>query len=138
MLSPMASSDDARKNRECWDSIAEDYQSTHGPQLNSKPLAWGAWARPEADLQVLGDVGGLDVLELGCGAAQWTGFLAREGARVVGLDQSAEQLHHGRRFLEELGVDAPLVLADAERLPGITPAALAVLAGFVARRRDPK
>jgi SAM-dependent methyltransferase len=117
MLAAMSSSDDARKNRECWDSIAEDYQAKHGPQLNREPLAWGAWARPEADLQVLGEVADLDVLELGCGAAQWTGFLARAGARVTGLDQSAEQLEHGRSFLAGLGVAPPLVLADAEQLP---------------------
>ena len=43
-----------------------------------------------------------------------------------------------REAAEALARERPRTLADAERLPGITPAALAVLAGFVARRRDPK
>lgn len=113
----MGSRDDARKNRACWNAISEDYQRRHGPQLDHRPLAWGAWALPESELQVLGDVAGRDVLEIGCGAAQWTGFLARAGARAVGLDQSEAQLERGRAFLAELGVEAALVLADAERLP---------------------
>jgi len=43
-----------------------------------------------------------------------------------------------REAAEALARARPRTLADAERLPGITPAALAVLAGFVARCRNPK
>ena len=35
------------------------------------------WQIPEAELQVLGDVAGKDVLELGCGAGEWSRSLAR-------------------------------------------------------------
>ena len=113
----MGSTEDARKNRRGWNAMSADYQRKHGPQLDVRPLAWGVWAIPETELQVLGDTRGLDVLELGCGGAQWTGFLARSGARVTGLDQSTAQLERGRRFLVELGTRASLVLADAESLP---------------------
>jgi SAM-dependent methyltransferase len=60
---------------------------------------------------VLGDVRGRDVLELGCGAAQWSIALAAQGARVVGLDQSAAQLRHAPRGF------VPLVQASGERVP---------------------
>jgi tRNA uridine 5-carboxymethylaminomethyl modification enzyme len=43
-----------------------------------------------------------------------------------------------REAAEAIVRDRPKTLADAERLPGITPAALAVLAGCVTRRRDAK
>jgi SAM-dependent methyltransferase len=75
------------------------------------------WQIPEADLNVLGDVAGLDVLELGCGAAQWSISLAVAGARPVGLDLSARQLEHARRAMAEAGVEFPLVEASAEEVP---------------------
>ena len=66
---------------------------------------------------MLGDVDGLDVLELGCGAAQWAIALAARGARVTGLDITAEQLAHARRAAEEAGVELALVQASAEDVP---------------------
>ena len=75
------------------------------------------WQLPESELQVLGDVSGNDVLELGCGAAQWSILLARRGARVVGLDNSAKQLEHARQLMAAAGVDFPLVHASAEEVP---------------------
>ena len=75
------------------------------------------WHVPEAELRVLGDVKGLDVLELGCGAAQWSIALAKLGARPVGLDLSPRQLDHARRAVTEAGVDFPLVEASAEEVP---------------------
>jgi SAM-dependent methyltransferase len=80
-------------------------------------LAWGVWQIPEAELGVLGDVDGRDVLELGCGAAQWSISLAKLGARPVGLDLSTRQLEHARRAMAEAGVEFPLVEASAENVP---------------------
>ena len=67
--------------------------------------------------QVLDDVVGKDILELGCGAAQWSIALARLGARPVGLDLSERQLEHARRLMAEAGVEFPLVNASAEAVP---------------------
>jgi SAM-dependent methyltransferase len=75
------------------------------------------WQIPEAELAVLGDVAGLDVLELGCGAAQWSISLAGLGARPVGLDLSARQLEHARSAMDQAGVEFPLVEANAEKVP---------------------
>jgi ubiquinone/menaquinone biosynthesis C-methylase UbiE len=66
---------------------------------------------------VLGDVNDRDILELGCGAAQWSIALAKKGARPVGLDLSEHQLEHARRLMIEAGVDFPLVHASAEQVP---------------------
>lgn len=66
---------------------------------------------------VLGDVAGLDVLELGCGAAQWSIALTRRGARCVGLDASTRQLEHARRNLAQAGMEFPLVHSSAESVP---------------------
>jgi SAM-dependent methyltransferase len=75
------------------------------------------WHVPEAELRVLGDVKGLDVLELGCGGAQWSIALAKLGARPVGLDLSPRQLDHARRAMAAAGVDFPLIEASAEDVP---------------------
>jgi ubiquinone/menaquinone biosynthesis C-methylase UbiE len=75
------------------------------------------WQLPESELRVLGDVAGKDVLELGCGAAQWSILLARAGARVVGLDYSERQLEHARASLTGAGVEVQLVHASAESVP---------------------
>jgi SAM-dependent methyltransferase len=75
------------------------------------------WQVPDADLGVLGDVSGRDVLELGCGAGQFGIVLARKGARVAGLDNSERQLEHARRNVAAAAVDMELVHASAESLP---------------------
>jgi SAM-dependent methyltransferase len=97
-------------NRAFWDADADDYQAAHGAGLDEAPLAWGAWRVPEADLGILGDVAGLDVLEFGCGAAQWSRALTALGARPVGLDQSQVQLGHAHPALS-------LVCASGEAVP---------------------
>ncbi len=113
----MAPRDPIRKNRRAWNGWSDEYQAEHGAQLAENPLAWGVWAIPEAKLAVLGDVAGMDVLELGCGAAQWSIGLARRGARPVGLDFSERQLAHARRLMVEAGIRFPLVQASAECAP---------------------
>jgi SAM-dependent methyltransferase len=102
-----------RHNRAFWDADADDYQQMHGDELAHAPSAWGAFRVPESELQVLGDVAQRDVLELGCGAAQWSIALAARGARVVGLDVSQGQLAHARRAAPALA----LVQASGEQLP---------------------
>jgi SAM-dependent methyltransferase len=114
----MTSSSDAAHNRAAWDKLSEEYQTRHAEFIGRKDSPrWGMWQLPESELAVLGDVAGKDVLELGCGAAQWSILLAGLGARVVGLDNSSKQLEHARRLMDEAGVDFPLVHASAEDVP---------------------
>ena len=80
-------------------------------------MVWGLFAVPERELGVLGDVQGLDVLELACGTAYLSAWLARAGARPVGLDFSGEQLATARHLRTRLGPAFPLVHGDAERVP---------------------
>ena len=70
-----------RRNRARWDANSAEYQRKNAPLLDLPFLGWGLWHQPESELQVLGDVRGKDVLELGCGGAQWSIGLAHEGAR---------------------------------------------------------
>jgi SAM-dependent methyltransferase len=62
---------------------------------------------------VLGDIAGKDLLELGCGGAQWSTALVEIGSSCVGLDLSDAQLRHARGRSRTL----PLVQASGEQLP---------------------
>jgi SAM-dependent methyltransferase len=107
----------ARRNRAYWDETAAGYQERHRDFIGRAEPRWGIWQLPEDELRILGDVAGKDVLELGCGAAQWSILLARRGARVVGLDNSERQLEHARTAMAAAGVEFPLVHASAESVP---------------------
>lgn len=105
-------------NRAFWDDDAAAYQREHGAALAAAPMAWGAYRIPEADLGVLGldirnEARDATLLELGCGAAQWSVALASHGHRVVGLDVSHAQLGYARDADPKL----PLALASGEQLP---------------------
>ena len=109
---------DARANRAAWDRDADEYQSAHGADLKGEAaLAWGLWRFPESEIRALDDVEGKDILELGCGAAQWSIALAGAGARPVGMDNSSGQLAHARKDVDEAGVSVPLVQSAAEQTP---------------------
>ena len=104
--------DHVRRNRAFWDADADDYQAAHGDVLARHPKAWGVWRIPEHELDVLGDTSGLDVLEYGCGAAQWSIALAQDGARAVGLDQSRAQLRHADVLNRAHGTDVRARLCE--------------------------
>jgi Methylase involved in ubiquinone/menaquinone biosynthesis len=112
------SRDDVRTNLASWEADSADYQARNAAQLNRwDVLGWGTWEVPEDEVRVLGDVAGLDALELGCGACQSGIKVTKRGARVVGLDFSANQLREGVVNMGESGVVFPLVRASAEELP---------------------
>jgi SAM-dependent methyltransferase len=56
---------------------------------------------------------GLDVVELGCGTAYVSAWLARAGARPIGVDITPAQLETARRMMSETGIEFQLVEADA-------------------------
>ena len=107
---------EARGNRDRWDAESDAYQADHEDIGGDKALAWGVWRTPEAELRALGDVEDKDVLELGCGAAQWSIALAGK-ARVIGLDNSARQLEHARVAAERADRPLPLIQASGQFLP---------------------
>ncbi len=112
------SSSDSLRNRQAWDGISGEYQARNAAFIGRKDEPrWGMWQLPDSALGIIGEVDGKDVLELGCGAAQWSILLAARGARVVGLDNSGRQLDHARELMAETGVDFPLVHASAEEVP---------------------
>jgi SAM-dependent methyltransferase len=109
--------DHVKTNRAAWDGYAPEYEDNGHEAWASDSPRWGIWHVPESSLHVLPDVDGLDVIELGCGTAYVSAWLARRGARVVGIDNSRAQLTNARKFQREFGLDFPLIHANAEEAP---------------------
>ena len=112
---------DAAKNRALWtETNREHTNDSASTNWSLGEISWGIWGIDESELNVLGDVDGLDVCELGCGTAYFSAWLAKLGARPVGVDITPAQLETARRMMAETGIEFPLVEADAAEtgLPG--------------------
>jgi SAM-dependent methyltransferase len=118
MTSSSSYPDYVRRNVEIWTQAnAERIGAAARSAWGSKQITWGLWHLPESELRVLGDVAGLDVVDLGCGTAYFSAWLARRGARPVGVDPTPAQLATARALQAELGIEFPLVEAIAEDVP---------------------
>ncbi|HEY8755939.1 MAG TPA: class I SAM-dependent methyltransferase [Candidatus Dormibacteraeota bacterium] len=113
---PAMSDDHVARNREHWNSMAADYVETGRRNWSSEPQ-WGTFHIPESEAHILPDVDGLDVIELGCGTAYVGAWLARRGARVVGIDGSEAQLATARTLQAEHDLHFPLLFGNAEAVP---------------------
>jgi SAM-dependent methyltransferase len=112
--------DHVRRNRAAWDAWATDYvaagERCWGLAVGDE--TWGIWDIPESMVHLLpDDLVGLDAIELGCGTAYVSAWLARRGARPVGIDNSEAQLATARRLQAAHGLDFPLHHGNAERVP---------------------
>jgi SAM-dependent methyltransferase len=105
--------------RRQWDeSISAWFDRYAQPRWAAAEPYWGIWCVPQSRLPVLpADVDGATTVELGCGSAYVSAWLARRGAHAVGVDVSARQLATARRMQDEFDLRFPLIHGDAERVP---------------------
>jgi SAM-dependent methyltransferase len=116
MTSP--TSDHVRRNRPAWDRWATEYVESGRRLWSAKEPSWGIWDVPESEVGGLPEyLEGKDALEVGCGTAYVSSWLARRGARPVGIDLSTQQLATARHFQDKFGLRFPLVHGNAEALP---------------------
>lgn len=113
----MALPDYVERNQREWRAMAPRYAAAGRISWTADEPSWGIWSLPESELRVLPDVTGKDTLELGCGTAYVSAWLARRGARPVGLDPTPEQLASAARFQQEFGLAFPLIEGIAEAIP---------------------
>jgi SAM-dependent methyltransferase len=114
----MSSAEDVARNVAAWTQSNREYTDASAAKAwAQQELTWGVFGAPEADVQVLGEVAGLDVVELGCGTAFLSAWLAKQRARPVGVDPTPAQLETARRMQRETGIEFPLVEAPGEDVP---------------------
>jgi SAM-dependent methyltransferase len=106
-------------NREVWTRSNEKWGDANAlATWQADEISWGSWSVAESQLHALpDDLAGLDVVELGCGVAYFSAWLARRGARPVGVDPTPAQLETARRCMRETGIEFPLVEAYGEDVP---------------------
>jgi ubiquinone/menaquinone biosynthesis C-methylase UbiE len=105
-------------NRDAWDVMAADYVAGGGRAWATDEVTWGIFQVPETELHLLpDDLAGKDTIELGCGTAYVSAWLAKRGAKPVGIDNSPKQLETARRLQEEHNLHFPLHLGNAETTP---------------------
>jgi SAM-dependent methyltransferase len=112
------SSADLSGNVAAWTKAnAEHTDGAAQRQWSRDEISWGVFGTPESTVGCLGDVDGLGVVELGCGTAYVSAWLAKRGARPVGVDPTPAQLETARRMMRETGIGFPLVEAPGESVP---------------------
>jgi SAM-dependent methyltransferase len=110
--------DHVRRNRASWDAWAVEYEADGRRNWGQAEPTWGVWSVPESQVGFFPDgLEGLDAIELGCGTAYVSAWLARRGARPVGIDNAEAQLATARTLQEAFGLEFPLLHGNAEEVP---------------------
>ncbi len=113
-----AQPDYVQRNQVAWDRFAPDYVEAGRRNWAASEPTWGIFSVAEATVGMLPDeLTGKATIELGCGTAYVSAWLARRGARPVGIDNSPAQLATARQLQREFDLSFPLHLGNAERTP---------------------
>lgn len=109
--------DSVARNRAHWEADAERWADAGRRSWARDQPCWGIWQIPESEVGLLPEVADADVVELGCGTAYVSAWLAHRGARPIGVDPTGAQLLTARRLQSEFGLHFPLVQAAGEQVP---------------------
>lgn len=98
-----------------WDDIAAEYQRV--TRISCDDFHYGPLLPGDRELKLLPpQLRGRRCLELGCGGAQNSIYLARRGAQCLALDISEEQLRHARLLAEQHEAEIEFVHAGMDDL----------------------
>ncbi|MFC4014640.1 class I SAM-dependent methyltransferase [Nonomuraea purpurea] len=107
---------DAASNATAWNAVALD-EATSPPPDGLTRFEWTGWPGRGPGLEILGDLTGARVAELGCGTGEHAALLPRHGTRqVYGVDVADARIQQARRRWRHvpgimwLSGDAPAVL----------------------------
>lgn len=110
--------DHVRANVEVWEARGEDQRELARRQWSADTPRWGIFGVPEEVAQILPPgLDGARVVELGCGTAYVSAWLARRGAHPVGVDPTPGQLRIARHCQDEHALRFPLLRGAGERVP---------------------
>lgn len=105
-------------NRANWDRDAPNWVAAGERIWAATEPAWGSWHIPESKLRLLpDDMSSMHAIELGCGTAYVSAWMANRGAQVVGIDNSSRQLETAKRLAAEHGIPLTLIHGNAETVP---------------------
>ena len=106
-----------RSAQQAWNEVSAEYND--GRQDVASSISYGPLCPSDHELQLLGDLTGLAVLDAGCGGGQNAIRFSLLGANVTALDFSQEQLAHARRTASAQDVKIKFLHTDVETLGGV-------------------
>lgn len=99
--------------RAYWNGLADEYQRI--TRISEEDFHYGPQLPGEAQLKLLPELrAGMRALELGCGAAQNSVYLAKRGLDCTALDISSEQIRHAKEGAARAGVAIRFVTSPVE------------------------
>jgi SAM-dependent methyltransferase len=105
-------------NAAAWNARGDDQMALARRRWRDPEPRWGIFDVPESQVGLLpAELGGAYVVELGCGTAYVSAWLARAGARPIGVDPAEGQLRIARQLQDEFSLVFPLVRAVGEEVP---------------------
>ncbi|MHA1882346.1 MAG: hypothetical protein ACTSUO_04800 [Candidatus Thorarchaeota archaeon] len=69
-----------KQNEIAWDKLTEHYQRSR--RISLENIHFGAYAPGENELRIIGEVEGLDILDIGCGGGQNSIILKKKELRA--------------------------------------------------------
>lgn len=93
------------------------YSTSQIAEARGNVVAYGADVPSEDELRLLGNVEGKRVLDLGCGIGANAVILARQGAKVIGVARSSDDLATARERADAAEVRVELHQANLAELP---------------------
>lgn len=101
-------------NRISWNAVSKYYQSQH--RIPTDDAHYGPRMPTERHLQMVGEVAGRRLLEIGCGGGQCAIAFAKRGAIAAGKDLSEEQIAFARDLAQREGVTVEFYRGTIEDL----------------------
>lgn len=105
-----------KETKKWWEGNTEYYQKVSKIPID---IHYGPGSPNEKHFKLLGNLKGKKVLEIGCGGAQCGIAMAKQGAKVIGIDISEEQLKFAKKLSEKNKVNIKFYQGDIRSLKQI-------------------
>ncbi len=99
-----------------WEYASKGYQKECKIPID---IHYGPGSPNEKNLKLLGNIKGKKILEIGCGGTQCGIAMAKQGAKVTGIDLSQEQLKFAKNLAEKNKVNIKFYQGDIKNLKQI-------------------
>ncbi len=107
-----------QRNVGAWEARRAHELALARRQWSAEEPTWGIFGIPEAEVRLLpSTLEGTRAVELGCGTAYVSAWLARRGALPVAIDPTPGQLRIATEMQLRCGPTFPLVRAAGEQVP---------------------